>query len=470
MAPPNPKRPPRSPGPQAPREESEVELPFDDDEVMPLQADDPRPQRVPQFPAGASRKSRRRSRETGRDRELAPRFDLQEYSDPGFAPAFVYVERGPGAGQLFPVKQGGLIIGRSSSSDLRLQHPSISRRHAQLVRHGDRFTLRDLNSQNGTFVNRARITGEVELQIGDEIALGNALLKLRGSGAPAELADLGVTVSPPRRRGMSTPRVAFVAAVVGSAVAVLITLALLKTVEAPAEPEAPRVAAVEPEPAPEAAPVAEEPASEPEPEPEQAAAPEPPAAPAVETPPPPTRTAAPSKTEPSAQAVALAGREKAAEAVPAKGSTRSRPRSSGITVETREEAEVLSRYEAGDVSGALGLARKARLDALVSRITAFQAAETAGQRALKERDTAGALKHLTTAFGLDQQLSQGWSSQGRELRKQLGNLHTVAGLEHQRAQELAAARESFETALRFDPSNAQAKGHLARLREGAASP
>jgi tetratricopeptide (TPR) repeat protein len=308
--------------------------------------------------------------------------------------------------------------------------------------------------------------------------MGNALLKLRGSGAPAELAALGVTVSPPSRRGMSTPRIAFVAAVAGSAVAVLITLALLKMVDAPGEPEAPPVVAVEAEPAPEPAPVvaaeapivAEEAAREPEPEPAQAA-PEPTAAPAVEAPPTRTRTAAPSGNEPSAQAIALAGRAKtpAEAAPPAKGTTRSRTRRSGITVETAEEAAVLARYEAGDVSAALGLARKARLESLVSRITAFQAAETAGQKALAVRDTEGALKQLTTAFGLDQQLSQGWSSQGRELRKQLGNLHTVAGLEHQRAQDRAAARESFETALRFDPSNAQAKTHLARMREGAAS-
>lgn len=239
MAPSNPKRPPRPPGLPAPREESEVELPFDDDEVLPLQEDDPRPQRVPQYPAGARRRSKRLSREAGRDRVLAPRFDAHDYSDPGYAPAFLYVERGPGAGQLVPVKQGALTLGRASSADLRLQHPSISRRHAQLFRQGDRFTLRDLDSQNGTFVNRARIRGEVALNIGDEIAAGNALLKLRGSGATSKLAALGKAVSaPPERRapGMSVGRIVAIAALVGSLVAALFTLALVKLVETPAEP------------------------------------------------------------------------------------------------------------------------------------------------------------------------------------------------------------------------------------------
>ncbi|TQF08460.1 FHA domain-containing protein, partial [Myxococcus llanfairpwllgwyngyllgogerychwyrndrobwllllantysiliogogogochensis] len=162
-----------------------MELPFDDDEVAPLQADDPRPQRVPQFPAG-SRKGRSKSGGKGReknDRELSGRFDWgREYSNPGHPPAFLYVERGPGAGQLVPVQQGPLVLGRSSSSDLRLQHPSISRRHAQITRQGDQVFIKDLGSQNGTFINRNRVTDEVEVMQGDEITLGNAMLRLRGPG------------------------------------------------------------------------------------------------------------------------------------------------------------------------------------------------------------------------------------------------------------------------------------------------
>src|SRR3954447_14563422 len=100
MTPPNPKRPPRSSRPEGDsgsRTDPEVELPFDDDEVAPLQADDPRPQRVPQFPALQRRSSRRRAgasgaRDAGVDRELAARFDTGEYSDAGFRPIFFYVE------------------------------------------------------------------------------------------------------------------------------------------------------------------------------------------------------------------------------------------------------------------------------------------------------------------------------------------------------------------------------------------
>ncbi|SEU30371.1 FHA domain-containing protein [Myxococcus fulvus] len=233
MAPPNPKRPPRPPRPpgsQAPKE-PEVELPFDDDEVAPLQADDPRPQRVPQYPAGP-RKAPRQGSGKGRDkadRELSARFDWgREYSNPGHPPAFLYVERGPGIGQLVPVQQGSLVLGRSSSSDLRLQHPSISRRHAQVIRTGDQFLLKDLGSQNGTFLNRVRVTGEVEVMSGDEITLGNALLRLRGPGGTpaAGLPAISQAMPPPvpRKRGLGPLGVGLVAAGVGSTVAALVTV------------------------------------------------------------------------------------------------------------------------------------------------------------------------------------------------------------------------------------------------------
>ncbi|MFY2563730.1 FHA domain-containing protein [Corallococcus terminator] len=233
MAPPNPKRPPRPPRPpgtQAPKE-PEVELPFDDDEVAPLQADDPRPQRVPQFPAG-SRKGRSKSGGKGReknDRELSGRFDWgSEYSNPGHPPAFLYVERGPGVGQLVPVQQGALVLGRSSSSDLRLQHPSISRRHAQITRQGDQVFIKDLGSQNGTFLNRNRVTAEVEVMGGDEISLGNAMLRLRGpGGTPAAgiPALSGAMAEPlPRKRGLGPWGVGLIAAGLGSTVAALITV------------------------------------------------------------------------------------------------------------------------------------------------------------------------------------------------------------------------------------------------------
>ena len=223
MAPPNPKRPPRGggkPGDGTPpakpeRANSEIDLPFDDAEVTPLHADDPRPQRVIQYPAnakrpaGSKRNPRRMPTEIlsalADDRELRPSYD-SHVSEPGWSPAFLYVERGPGTGQLLPVNQGAVILGRSSTADLRLQHPSISRRHAQLVRVGERFYVKDFQSQNGTFVNRRRVTEEVEFHPGDQLALGTASLRLRGAGQPSESQLATELAQPPEALPTPAPK------------------------------------------------------------------------------------------------------------------------------------------------------------------------------------------------------------------------------------------------------------------------
>ena len=49
------------------------------------------------------------------------------------------------------------LIGRSPECDVFLDDVTVSRRHAELMREGERFVIRDLGSLNGTFVNRRRI-------------------------------------------------------------------------------------------------------------------------------------------------------------------------------------------------------------------------------------------------------------------------------------------------------------------------
>jgi pSer/pThr/pTyr-binding forkhead associated (FHA) protein len=168
--PPNPKRPFNALGP------------FDDEQV--LHADDPRPQRVAQYPASETMRTPHARRapndllaDLSNDEEMQAQYNVTTGVT---VAAFLYVERGPGQGQLLQVAEGAVVIGRSSVSDLRLQHPSISRRHAQIRRSGERFFVKDLGSQNGTFVNGRRIDTEVEIRMGSALSLGNALVQLRG--------------------------------------------------------------------------------------------------------------------------------------------------------------------------------------------------------------------------------------------------------------------------------------------------
>lgn len=64
-----------------------------------------------------------------------------------------------------------LTIGRSPHSDLFLDDVTVSRHHARIVRDDDEFLVEDLNSLNGTYVNRKRIERH-RLSDGDELQIG----------------------------------------------------------------------------------------------------------------------------------------------------------------------------------------------------------------------------------------------------------------------------------------------------------
>jgi len=238
MAPPNPKRPQR---PGTPPEDTDTkedgELPFDERDATPLREDDPKPQRVTTYPALNRGRGRARSRDTA----LAAGFAGATLGDSAGTEIFLYAERGPGSGQLLPVAPGTLVLGRSSSADLRLPHASISRRHARLVRRGERFFLEDLGSQNGTYVDDERLSSERELTLGQRIHIGPAVLRLRRAGVAENLADGADalpdpwTSSPQARRQLW--RVALVAGATGFLVAALLFVALARLQPSPAPRE-----------------------------------------------------------------------------------------------------------------------------------------------------------------------------------------------------------------------------------------
>lgn len=68
--------------------------------------------------------------------------------------------------------QTELLVGRHLSCDVVLTDLTVSRRHARLVFRDDTWTLRDLDSRNGTVVNGLKV-GYCELRPGDRIALGD---------------------------------------------------------------------------------------------------------------------------------------------------------------------------------------------------------------------------------------------------------------------------------------------------------
>jgi pSer/pThr/pTyr-binding forkhead associated (FHA) protein len=86
-------------------------------------------------------------------------------------PALVVRSGGGRAGESFKPGTGRTVIGRSPECDIFLDDVTVSRRHAELSRDADTFTIRDLGSLNGTFVNRRRIESAT-LQDDDEVQIG----------------------------------------------------------------------------------------------------------------------------------------------------------------------------------------------------------------------------------------------------------------------------------------------------------
>ncbi len=101
---------------------------------------------------------------------------------------------GDRAGDVCPVADRPLRIGRKPGNDLVLADEKTSGVHAEVVLEGDRHVLRDLGSTNGTFLDGKRVT-ELVLTPGDVVTIGRLRLRFRAADGPAggaEAPDLAV--------------------------------------------------------------------------------------------------------------------------------------------------------------------------------------------------------------------------------------------------------------------------------------
>ena len=85
--------------------------------------------------------------------------------------ALLVVKRGPNAGSRFLLDADVTTAGRHPDSDIFLDDVTVSRRHADFVREGTSFLVRDVGSLNGTYLNRTRIDA-AGLAGGDEVQIG----------------------------------------------------------------------------------------------------------------------------------------------------------------------------------------------------------------------------------------------------------------------------------------------------------
>lgn len=94
-----------------------------------------------------------------------------------------------------PSKSGRQVIGRGNEADIRLQSPVVSREHASIQPGTPEWTIADLGSKNGTFLNGKRINRTERLKTGDVIQVGPFRLEYQGNGALKQFAaSLGLRI------------------------------------------------------------------------------------------------------------------------------------------------------------------------------------------------------------------------------------------------------------------------------------
>jgi hypothetical protein len=97
--------------------------------------------------------------------------DGLELFGPGLGPVLLIRAGGGREGETIELDVDVLTVGRSTHSDLFLDDVTVSRHHARVLRDEAGFWVEDLNSLNGTYVNRKRIEQQ-RLFDADELQIG----------------------------------------------------------------------------------------------------------------------------------------------------------------------------------------------------------------------------------------------------------------------------------------------------------
>jgi DNA-binding winged helix-turn-helix (wHTH) protein len=90
-----------------------------------------------------------------------------------------------------PLAAGENLVGRDPECPVLIDSPSVSRRHARIVVDGDRVTVEDLGSKNGTRVGGQPIVTPTEIGVGDSVGFGAVSMTLRARPSDPTLTEDG---------------------------------------------------------------------------------------------------------------------------------------------------------------------------------------------------------------------------------------------------------------------------------------
>jgi hypothetical protein len=112
--------------------------------------------------------------------------ELEEYlQDLPEGLGLLVIRHEPDAGTSFRLEGEATTIGRHPDSDIFLDDITVSRRHVRIERKNNVYTLRDVGSLNGTYVNHERVD-EARLRHGDDVQIGRYRLSFVQAPVGAE--------------------------------------------------------------------------------------------------------------------------------------------------------------------------------------------------------------------------------------------------------------------------------------------
>lgn len=90
-----------------------------------------------------------------------------------------YIKIAEGRESIRHFSQPEIVLGRDNNCDLSVRDETLSAHHARITYHHGQWWLEDLNSTNGIFLNRGKLTTPAVIITGDEFKCGNTIFSIR---------------------------------------------------------------------------------------------------------------------------------------------------------------------------------------------------------------------------------------------------------------------------------------------------
>lgn len=94
-------------------------------------------------------------------------------------PKELVVHHPTGKPTVITLDRGPLVLGRAANATVRLDDVYVSDEHSEILQDGDGWSVRDLGSTNGTYLNGAKVTQPTPLASGDQLRLGKTTVEVR---------------------------------------------------------------------------------------------------------------------------------------------------------------------------------------------------------------------------------------------------------------------------------------------------